>query len=444
MKLSRIPTVVIAGRPNAGKSTLFNMLSKRKAALIDAVAGTTRDILENMINIDGCLVRLLDTGGLYAAGTLSIDKEAHDMAAESLNNADIVLFCVDTGSDFTALDDEIARLLHKSSAKKVLCVGTRTDMAGTKNRCDMLESFGFGQPVCVSVRSKTGIVLLRQSIAEIAGNIPSSSHEPNDVLDVAVVGRPNTGKSTFINAVLGRNRLITREEPGTTRDVVATTLRYKGRLVRLIDTAGIRKTGKAERLERAGVRQAVASASRSDMVIQVLDASSGVVTWDVRIAGKVADSGRRSVFLLNKWDLLDPDEKNIDAWRNEVHRKMPFARNAPVLSVSAIDGRNVRRAFHLALDAAAVEPVLVDTRRLNRWIREIQDERAHPARGGKRPVFVYLKQDAHDKGCFIMMAKGRGKIRADYLRFLAGRLTKDFKLGNRPVRWKIRMEDRKK
>jgi GTPase len=439
-----MPTVAIVGRPNVGKSTLLNRVVGRRAAIVEERPGVTRDRKELDANWGGREFRIVDTGGWMVGGD-ALDRKVSQQAERAIKDADVVLFVVDVTIGVTEDDSRVAGLLRRTG-KPVLLVANKVDDAKRDSLMWELVSLGLGDPVAVSALHGRGsgdlldkvVELLPPEDAEVAAGSADGDDEDADaepaeekIPAVAIVGRPNVGKSTLFNRLIGDERAVVHDMPGTTRDTIDTVVETDIGQVRFVDTAGMRRKAKVDKgTEYYSLVRALDAVDQSDVAFLVIDATDGVTGQDQRLAERIDAAGCPIVVLLNKWELLDAEGRADIRW--QVGDKLRFVGEAPVLPISALSGRGVHKllgAVDLSLDAYHRR---MPTRRVNEVLQDAQQ--AHPAPAGAR--VLYGTQGATDPPTFTLFANR--ELPRTYLRYLERKLREAFDLGATPIKLRVR------
>ncbi|MDP6078034.1 MAG: ribosome biogenesis GTPase Der [Acidimicrobiales bacterium] len=426
------PTVAIVGRPNVGKSTLLNRIIGRREAIVEERPGVTRDRKEVTANWRGHEFTLVDTGGWMVGGD-SLDDKVSRQSEAAIEAADVVLFVVDATVGVTDDDNRVARLL-RPRADSVIVVANKVDDASHEAFIWDLLSFGLGDPEPVSAihGRNTGDMLDR-----LVSLLPEEDKpievidESDNVVGVAIVGRPNVGKSTLFNRLIGEDRSVVHDQPGTTRDSVDTIVDSDKGPVRFIDTAGMRRKARIdEETEYYSLVRALKSLDTADVALLVIDATQGVTHQDQRLAERVDAAGCPIVVLLNKWDLCDA-EARADV-TEQVGQKLHFVGEAPVVKISAISGKNVMRLWPALSATIEGYQTRIPTRRVNDVVRAAQA--AHPAPAGAR--ILYATQGATDPPTFTLFANH--EVPRTWLRYLERKLREDLELGTTPIKLRVR------
>ncbi len=438
-------TVAIVGRPNVGKSTLFNRLVGRRVALVDDQPGVTRDRREGPANLFDLSFQVVDTAGLEEAFDESLEARMRRLTEAAIRTADLVLFLVDARAGVTPLDEHFAQWLRRSPTPVVLLANKCEGQLGAAGAAEA-NSLGLGEPVAVSAEHGEGLSDLRDAIAayfpEPADRPPDDGDEkgaPAAPLQLAVIGRPNVGKSTLVNRLIGEERLLTGAEAGITRDAIAIEWRYKDRAIRLVDTAGIRRrpkvTGKVEKLSVADTLRAVRFAQ---VVVLLVDAEAPLEKQDLTIARMVVDEGRALVIAVNKWDLCGDRSRTLKALGDRLERSLPQTRGLPVVTISALHGRNLDRLLDAVLAAYDVWNRRIPTAELNRWLESVTASHPPPAPQGRRIRLKYITQAKSRPPSFAIFCSKPVELPGTYLRYLENALRDDFGLPGTPIRILIR------
>jgi GTP-binding protein len=436
-----VPTVVVAGRPNVGKSTLFNRIVGRRAAIVEERPGVTRDRLELEATWAGRAFRLIDTGGVVARGD-RLDLLVSDQARTAIAQADVVLFVVDVTTGVTSEDDAVAELLRRVGAV-VVVVANKVDSAAREQDAWELAGLGLGNAVPVSALHGRGVgdlldLVVARFSAEAGTAAPgegagadAGSDASGVVASVTIVGRPNVGKSTLFNRLVGAERAVVHDVPGTTRDAVDTIVDTAEGRVRFIDTAGLRRKSRIdEGTEYYSLVRSLAAIDRSDVALLVIDATDGVTHQDQRLAERIDAAGDPIVVVLNKWDLLATERRQ--AVVADVADRLGFLGYAPVLRLSALTGRGVHRLLPALREAIDAYHRRIPTGALNEAMRAIQS--AHAPAGSR---ILYAVQGAVDPPTVTLFASRR--LQPGYLRYVERSLRERFDLGPTPMKLRVRL-----
>lgn len=448
----KAPIVVIVGRPNVGKSTLFNRLTGRRTALVSDEPGLTRDRREGDADLWRHTVTLVDTAGLEetAPGTIAARMRAQTETA--IATADLVLFVIDARSGLTPVDQAFARLVHAAGRPAILVANKCESRMG---RDGLYETFalGLGDPVAISAEHGEGIGDLTHEIAAALGltsppsedadepqtDAPSEDPRP---IRVAIVGRPNAGKSTLVNALLGEERMITGPEPGLTRDAIASDVDWNGRAIRLFDTAGLRRKAKViEEVEQLSTGDSLRAIRFAEVVVMLMDAEHPLENQDLTIADLVAREGRALVLAINKWDLVEDKQRTLRALQEALPDKLSQVPGVALVPVSALAGRGLDRLQKAVLDAHAIWNRRVATHDLNRWLAEALARHAPPQAPGRRVKIRYITQPSTRPPSFVAFCSRPEELPQSYVKYLTKSLRATFDLPGVPIRMTFRKSD---
>jgi len=418
------PVVAIVGRPNVGKSTLFNRLIGGRQAIVEDIAGTTRDRLYGEAELGRASFVVIDTGGLEPAAEEGYPALIRRQVETALAEADVVLFLVDVASGCTATDEEIAQHLRRAE-KPVLLLANKADNDTRRQAAAEFYELALGDPIPVSAYHDIGLGELRDRLEELLP--PAAAGEDVETLRLAIVGRPNVGKSALVNAVLGQERVLVSAEPGTTRDAVDTPFDYGGKRLVLIDTAGIRRRGRVARgIEKYSVLRAEQALERADIGLLVLDSSEGLAAQDLHIAGYVADAHKGLIVVANKWDLLEDTEESREAFARSVLRRLRFAPWAPLAFVSAKTGLNIEGLLDLALEVGETRGQRVPTGELNALVQKVVAEHRPPSKGRRALRILYVTQAEVRPPTFVFFVSEASLLHFSYQRYLENALRRAF------------------
>jgi len=439
-----LPVVAVVGRPNVGKSTLVNRIVGRRAAIVEEQPGVTRDRKELIAEWTGRAFRVVDTGGWLAEGEAGLTGEEPELAAkvsaqaaEAVKAADLVLFVVDVTTGITDEDARVARLLQPSAAR-VLLVANKVDDERRESDTWEFAKLGLGDPMPVSaVHGRLAGELLDAIVAALPEELPREPDETNDdgIFSVAIVGRPNVGKSTLFNRIVGEERAVVHDMPGTTRDAIDTIVETDTGPLRFIDTAGLRRKSRIEEpTEYFSLVRALEAIDRADAALLLVDASEGVTHQDQRLAERIDAAGTAIVVVANKWDLLDAERREIV--RRQVDDMLGFLTYAPMIPISARTGRRVHQLLPALREAEAAYHRRIPTAALNRVLRDAQSAHPPPVVRRHRPRILYATQGATDPPTFTLFASR--PLPQQYLRYLERKLRESFDLGPTPIKLRVR------
>lgn len=438
------PLVALVGRPNVGKSRLFNRLIGRRHAIVDETAGTTRDRLYGRYEWNGREVALVDTGGLSMGPGVDLAQEVRAQAAVAIAEADVIVMVVDVRDGVLPADEEVARQLRESG-KRVILTANKADNVNQMQDALAFHALALGDPAPVSAERGLGTGDLLDAIdAALPPVIPSTEEE--SIVRLAIVGRPNVGKSSLLNRLLGTERSLVSEQPGTTRDAVDSEMRYHGRTIVLVDTAGIRRRGRIEQgIEKYSVLRAHRALDRADVAALLVDATELLAAQDAHIAGFAADEGKGLVIVINKWDLVEKTGTTINQYERALREEMKFVDYAPMIFVSALTGQRVNHILDIAMSVAEERRKRVTTSRLNEVIRAAMADFPPPARQGKRIQVLYATQVGIEPPTIVIFVNDPELIHFSYRRFLENRLRERFGFMGTPIRlmFRSRREERK-
>jgi GTP-binding protein len=448
------PVVALVGRPNVGKSTLFNRLAGERLAVVDEKPGTTRDRLVADSEWQGVTFNIVDTGGIdptaLAGGEpLSVDSADYIQAIRAqaelaAREADAVLFIVDGLAGPTPADLEVAHILRRrgptgAAPAPVLLVVNKCDNAQRRAEAAAFYELGIGEPLAISALHGTGTGDMLDRLLGVLGPRPPLPIEDDERVHIAIVGKPNAGKSSLLNRLLGQERVIVSDIPGTTRDAVDTTLVYHGQEIVLIDTAGIRRRGKVEPgVEKYSVLRALRAIERADVALLMVDATDGVTAQDTHIAGLIIDQYRSVVVLVNKWDLVPKDTHTMDDYAANVQQRLRFLPHVPVLFISALTGQRVDRVLPLALQVQEERLRRIPTGEFNRMLDEALAAHPPPTHSGKQLRFYYGSQVRTDPPTFLFHVNDPRLVHFSYKRFLENQIRKRYGFLGTPLRLSFR------
>lgn len=427
------PIVAIVGRPNVGKSTLFNRIIGERLAIVEDLPGTTRDRLYGDAEWNGRQFTVVDTGGLAAGVEDLLGARVQAQARLAIEEADVVVFVGDAVEGVTAADEEVAELLRRSG-KPVVLVANKSERGETKTAIADFYGLGLGDPVAISALHGRGTGDLLDEVVERLPP-PAEGEEEPEMPHLAIVGRPNVGKSSLLNKLLGEERVIVDEVPGTTRDAIDTRLEYGGKPLLLIDTAGMRRRGRVELgIEKYSVMRALRALQRADVALLVLDASEGITAQDTHVGSYVVEAGKGVVLVVNKWDLVPKTGGTMAEYTRNIRSRFKYLDFAPVVFVSALTGQRVGQVLDAALTVYEERRKRVPTARLNDLVAEAAAAHNPPSIKGRTLKLYYATQVAVAPPTFVFFVNDPKLVHFSYERFLENRLREGFGFQGTPLR----------
>jgi GTP-binding protein len=440
-------TIAIIGRPNVGKSTLFNRLVGQKLALVDDEPGVTRDRREGEARLGDLEFTIIDTAGLDEGARGSLTAQMQEQTETAIKLADALMFVVDARAGLTPTDRAFADFARRAD-KPVLLLANKSE--GKQGDAGAMEAYalGLGDPIQISAEHGEGMGELYDALRELMPGVPEEEEAVEDDAEddtttrpirVAIVGRPNAGKSTLINHLVGEERLLTSPEAGTTRDSISVEISWKGRDFRVFDTAGLRRRSRIEeKLEKLSVADALRAVRFAEVVVLMLDTQNKFEEQDLRIADLIEREGRAIVIAVNKWDLMAGKPGQISALRRDADHWLPQVSGVPVVAVSGLMGEGIDRMMQAIVDAYAVWNRRVPTSALNRWFEQAIQANPPPAVSGRRLKLNYITQTKARPPSFVLFCSRADAIPQSYLRYLTNSLREAFDLPGTPVRITLR------
>ncbi len=449
------PVVALVGRPNVGKSTLFNRLTGERLAIVDEVPGTTRDRLLAEADWSGYFFFVIDTGGIDPTQTrgqtpLSISSkdfiyQIRDQAELAIEESDVILFIVDGQTGLTSADEEIAEILRRKQRRvngevfpPIVLVVNKAESAKIRQSAPEFYQLGLGEPFAISALHGTGTGdLLDEVIRHF--QITEEDTEEDESVKIAIVGKPNSGKSSLLNKIVGQERAIVSDIPGTTRDAVDFHLFYNDIPITLIDTAGIRRRGKVSPgVEKFSVIRSMKAIERADVAILVIDATTSITAQDTHIAGYIKDAWKSAIVVVNKWDLVEKDTYTINTFTDHIRQELNFMSYVPMLFISALTGKRVDRVLNLALQVQEERLVRLSTSQINKIVHNAQDRHPAPSRTGRSLRIYYGTQVRSDPPTFLLHVNDPELAHFSYLRYLENQIRLEYPFSGTPIRLALR------
>lgn len=444
--MKKIPVIAIIGRPNVGKSTLFNRLVKKRKAIVNDMPGVTRDRIFHEVELDiGVSVLLADTGGLEPTTSDYILSQMRTQTLTALTESDLIVMMVDANQGLTAMDIEVADVVRKA-ARPVILAANKVDIKGAAHNISDFYQLGFTDMIPVSSAHGEGMEQLKEQIMSMLHLEPTPESE-EDVLpeetqpelpleySISIIGKPNVGKSSLLNRLLGENRALVSDIPGTTRDAVDAKLKYHGRTFQFIDTAGIRRRAKIDNfVERVSVLHAQKNIERSDFVLMLIDSSQDTSLQDANISGFAHDLYKNVIILFNKWDLVEKDTRTVKKYEEQMRQRMKFLKYAPILFISAKTGQRVSRILPLIDQLTEQATGKISTSKLNQFLESATRKHKPPTQSGRFLKFFYITQTGTMPQTFTVFTNSKKQPHFSYQRYLENGLRETFKLTDVPIR----------
>ena len=432
------PIVAIIGRPNVGKSTFFNYLAGNRISIVEDTPGVTRDRVYAETNWRGRNFTLIDTGGIEPESEDIILSQMREQANLAIEVADVIIFLTDIRQGVTSADHEITLMLRKSNKPIILVCNKADNYEKDKENIYEFYNLGIGEPHAISSTNAIGIGDVLDAVYE---HLPpkDSDEEDEDYIRVAVIGKPNVGKSSLINKILGENRTIVSDIAGTTRDAIDSYFENdKGKYI-LIDTAGIRKKSKVnERIEKYSVMRSLLAIERADVCLMLIDANEGVTEQDTKIAGEAHEAGKGIIIVVNKWDEIEKETGTLEKYKKEIYNKLAYLSYAPIIFISAKTGQRVEKLFDMINEVAKQNALRVSTSVLNQVINEAIAIVQPPTDKGKRLKILYGTQASTKPPTFVIFVNNKDLFHFSYERYLVNQIRKEFGLRGTPIRILVR------
>jgi GTPase len=449
------PIVAIVGRPNVGKSTLFNRLAEERLAVVDAIPGTTRDRLITEAEWSGVIFDIVDTGGIdpshggmrepLSIGSAKFIEHIRKQAEMAIQEADAVIFVTNAEDGVTPADHEIASILRRNQVEKnghpwppILLAVNKTDNNARRDTVYQFYELGMGEPYAISALHGMGIGDLLDVVIGSFDEVVEEQLE-DETIKIAIVGKPNVGKSSLLNRLLGQERAIVSEIPGTTRDALDTYLNFMGEQICLIDTAGIRRRGRIEPgVEKFSVIRSMQAIDRASVAILMVDATTGLTAQDAHIAGFILDAWKSVVVVVNKWDAITKDTHTLNNFTILIRNELNFLDYVPILFISALTGQRVEQVLPTALRVHDERLVRLSTSQLNKILRDAQDRHPAPSRSGKQLKIYYGTQVRSDPPTFLLYVNNPQLSHFTYVRYLENRIREAYGFLGTPIRILLR------
>ncbi|HUH10636.1 MAG TPA: ribosome biogenesis GTPase Der, partial [Brevundimonas sp.] len=431
--------VAIVGRPNVGKSTLFNRLVGKRLALVDDRPGVTRDRRYADGNIGDMDLTLIDTAGYEDVTDESLEARMREQTEAAIEDADVILFTMDAREGVTQLDRIFADRLRKVH-KPVILLANKSESRESSGGVGEAHSLGFGEPVAISAEHGEGMADLYQALLVASADVFIEEEEETDKpIRIAIIGRPNAGKSTLINRLLGEDRLLTGPEAGITRDSISVDWEYEGRAIRFVDTAGMRRKARVqEKLEKLSVADTIRAITFAEVVVLVMDKDDAFDTQDLQLADLVEREGRALVYVASKWDLEEEPQSKMAELKRLAEDKLPQLKGSPFVALSSHNGRGVERLMPAIIKAYETWSVKVKTKDLNTWLAMATQRHPPPAVNGKRVKPKYMAQTKARPPTFVLMASRASDMPEHYQRYLVNSLRESFDLPGTPIRLTVK------
>ena len=438
------PIVAIIGRPNVGKSTFFNYIIGKRLSIVDDIPGVTRDRIYADSNWRGKDFTLIDTAGIEPKSNNFILSQMREQAQIAIKIADVIMFITDVTQGVTIQDQEIASLLKKSG-KPIVVVCNKSDTVGKIN--DNIYDFynlGLGEPYPVSSTNALGIGDVLDAIYEYFPTESENSQE-NEIINVAIIGKPNVGKSSLTNKLLGENRVIVSETAGTTRDAIDSYLENKAGKYNIIDTAGMRRKSKVdETIEKYSIMRTLLAIERADVCLLMIDATEGVTEQDTKVAGEAHEAGKGIIIVINKWDALEKETGTLEKYKATVYSKLSYLSYAPIVFISAKTGQRVNQLFEIINKVANNNSMRLSTAILNQVLNEAIAVVQPPTDKGKRLKILYITQVSTKPPTFVIFVNDKKLFHFSYERYLVNQIRSNFGLDGTPIRIISREKNEKK
>ncbi len=432
------PMVAIVGRPNVGKSMLFNKLAGKRLSIVEDTPGVTRDRLYADCEWNGRVFTVVDTGGIEPRNDSEILQFMRDQAEIAIDNADVIVLVCDIRTGVTAADQDIANMLLRSKKPVVMAVNKADQVGPTDPEVYEFYNLGLGDPIAISAIHGLGVdEMLDECFQYFAPEVEES--EEDDVIKVAVIGKPNVGKSSLVNRILGEERVIVSDMAGTTRDAVDSAFENEFGKYVLIDTAGMRKRSKVnDRVEQFSVLRATMAIDRCDVCLILIDANEGVTEQDTKVAGLAHEAGKSSIIVVNKWDTIEKDDKTMDQMKGDIRNGLAYMPYAPILFISALTGQRVNKLFAMINHVCEQSMMRISTGTLNSVLADATARVQPPTDRGRRLKIYYMTQVSIQPPTFVVFCNDAKLFHFSYQRYLENQIRNTFGLEGTPIRLVIR------
>ncbi len=431
------PVVAVVGRPNVGKSTLFNKIAGARISIVEDTPGVTRDRIFADCEWLGHKFTLIDTGGIEPFSNDIILSQMRRQAQLAIDTADVILFLVDGRVGMTSTDLEVGNMIRKTKTP-VLLVVNKIDTKELEKDIYEFYNLGLGEPIAISAEQALG---LGDMLDEVVKSFKFSDidFEEDERLKIAVLGKPNVGKSTLVNKLLGEERVIVSNIPGTTRDAIDSTFKYYGEEYVLIDTAGLRRKNKIyDVIERYSIVRAIAAVERADVCLLLIDAETGITEQDAKIAGIAHNRGKAAVIVVNKWDIIEKDKDTVKKFEKNIRETLSYMSYAPIIYISALEGQRLNKVMETALQVASEHAKRITTGLLNDVISEAVLMNQPPTDKGKKLKIYYSTQATIKPPTFIMFVNNKGLLHFSYTRYLENQIRAAFGFIGTPIKFLVR------
>lgn len=435
------PVVAIVGRPNVGKSTFFNRIAGHRISIVEDTPGVTRDRVYAECNWLKHDFTMIDTGGIEPSSSDIILSQMRDQAQVAIDTADVIVFMLDGKVEYTSADEEIAMMLRRAK-KPIVLVLNKIDNAKMPEHFYSFYNLGLGEPIAIS---SVNALNLGDLLDEVVKHFPDpeETEEDDDRIKIAMIGKPNAGKSSLINTIIGENRVIVSEIAGTTRDAIDTPFTYGDQEFVLIDTAGLRRKAKVrENIEKYSALRAITAIERSDVCFIVIDATEGVTEQDKKVAGYAHEAGRASIIVVNKWDLIQKDNSTFNDFTRVVRSELSFMQYAPIIFVSALTKQRINDLLQKAIYISNQHSMRIPTGTLNDILSEATTLNQPPSDKGKRLKIYYITQKGIRPPSFVLFVNDKELAHFSYIRYIENQIRKNFPFEGTPIDFVIRERSR--